>query len=1425
MRNVSHHIFLCLLFIIGTLIPASATHFMGVDMTYECIGPCTYRIYHKSYYDCEGGATTPLPGPPFAPGNFAITGESSTGGCTAPTPIGAWQFVSYNEVTPVCPGFATFCTDPTSPVNGVLEAVFYQDYNFCAVTCDTFRMTWSACCRNYAITSGAGTPGTAIYSGETIIDLNIGCNSSPTFFEPPVPYICAGQPFTFNQGAFDPDFDSLSYELGNCFDAANTPVLYTPLGGYTPNQPLGASWDVNINGFTGDVTINPQPGSAVVGVICIVVKEWRNGVQIGQVVRDMQITVIPGCTSTNPETQGVQNVSISGIPADALSFNEVRTCAGVEICFDIPVISQDPTLNYTISWNQNLVPFGATFVDPVTGTPNSFTSAQPTGRFCWTPPPGLDGAYFFAVSVRDDACPIPGFNQYTVIVYVENTLRLSDAIGTPVGCNEVELTALPISTIPSPYSNIFTYQWSGSGNLQLPYNTNLNDSSLSHLYPEPSNYYFDFILSDTFGCTTDFRGIVNLGTGVTANAGPDVTLCTDLNFLMGTPGLPGQTYLWTPATGLSDPTIAQPVFNMSNLTAGQDTIDYVLEASDGICTTYDYSTVIVNPNLTVDISPATPSICPGDSITLTASGGSTYLWSNGVNSSTIRVAPTNATTYSVVAFTNGCSSLPDFVTVNVTPGPTGQIAGDFKICPSGATTLTASGGTTYLWSTGGFTQPSVTLAGITTDSTVWMIPYGPTGCAGDTVFTTIETYEAPVADFAVPAVCQSLESSFTNLSTLTEGAIVSTEWDFGDPASGALNSSSVASPTHIFSQAGVYLVRLIVTSDNGCEHSSIKAVTVDPVPDADFTFSNVCEGLPNVFVDASTIGAGGTIVDYSWDYGDGTALGGGTNVSHSYSTYGFFNVTLTTTSDNGCMDSYTQTVFVNPNPIAEFEVVSACQDSVVFASTASTVEGSLDHISTHLWNFGDPGSGAANTSTNRNPVHVYASPGVYSLTLTVTTQNGCTDVVQREVTVYPSPTADFTYDFTCENEETQFIDLSSGGANNPVIEHIWDLGNGVIRNTPGNTSVNYGNPGTYEVSLAILTLRGCVDTLTRSVVVNPAPVIGFDATRVCEGDTTDFSDFSTIESGSIISWSWDLGDGVGTASISDPSYTYLNAGEYSPQLTLVSDSGCVSTSRLNNTTVDPIPAVPDIQNDTVCFSNPAFLLASAPANNTVRWYEELDAENIFYEGYSYVTTSLPFDITYYVETVSNYGCISDRVPVTGFVYSDELFAIVSSHQEIELPVAVVNFSTAATLPISTFTWDFGDGNTSTDPSPAHEYLFPGIYEVTLQGSDENGCEVFSTTIVEVKKITGIHVPSAFSPNGDGVNDEFQVGYYNVSQFNFQVFNRWGQKVYESEDPAFQWDGKDENGVSVMEGVYVYVLRALDFDGDQIEESKTITVLR
>ena len=215
----------------------------------------------------------------------------------------------------------------------------------------------------------------------------------------------------------------------------------------------------------------------------------------------------------------------------------------------------------------------------------------------------------------------------------------------------------------------------------------------------------------------------------------------------------------------------------------------------------------------------------------------------------------------------------------------GQIWGDFQVCEGEGTLLTGWGANTYLWNGAGGASPSFTLSNLLQDTTIFMIPL-TAGCPGDTVFATVNTLDRPVADFSVNTVCAGLPTAFQDLSSVSTGTVVLRQWDFGDPLSAA-NTSTLAAPTHVFSQAGLFNVQLVVTSENGCVDTLIRSVEVKPVPEVDFTFSNVCEGLANVFADATTLAAGSTVTAYTWDFGDGSAPALGTQVSHVYGSYGY----------------------------------------------------------------------------------------------------------------------------------------------------------------------------------------------------------------------------------------------------------------------------------------------------------------------------------------------------------------------------------------------------------------------------------------------------------------------------------------------------------------------------------------------------------
>ena len=173
MKRISVFFIACFALIASTFVApqqAKATHLMGVDLVYQCLNNCTIRVLLRAYRDCTGS-------------NFIGTNVNfvaQTPGCGQPQALGGWSAQVTTEVTPVCPGAPTRCTNPGAAINGVEEFFWYRDYNICNVPNCIFTITWTECCRNPTITSLNNPGGQQIATNATTLNTNITpCNSSP----------------------------------------------------------------------------------------------------------------------------------------------------------------------------------------------------------------------------------------------------------------------------------------------------------------------------------------------------------------------------------------------------------------------------------------------------------------------------------------------------------------------------------------------------------------------------------------------------------------------------------------------------------------------------------------------------------------------------------------------------------------------------------------------------------------------------------------------------------------------------------------------------------------------------------------------------------------------------------------------------------------------------------------------------------------------------------------------------------------------------------------------------------------------------------------------------------------------------------------------------------------------------------------------
>ncbi len=286
---------------------------------------------------------------------------------------------------------------------------------------------------------------------------------------------------------------------------------------------------------------------------------------------------------------------------------------------------------------------------------------------------------------------------------------------------------------------------------------------------------------------------------------------------------------------------------------------------------------------------------------------------------------------------------------------------------------------------------------------------------------------------------------------------------------------------------------LTATQSFGCTpDKDTLFVTFKPSPIANFSSTIACQGNNTVFTDLSTAPQG-TINGWDWTFGDLTANSIAQNPNHTYPASGTFTATLIASSSNGCSDTISKQVTVNPLPIAQFSAGLKCEGNEVPFTDMSFI--SSGTITSWSWTFGD-----GQSSTLQNPGHIYVTSATYQVTLEVTSALGCTDTSVQNIFINPSPNADFSFNpnpaIVLEN--VQFTDLSTG---NGVNDWLWFFGDGEGTNIQ-NPIHNYSLGGTFNVELLVTDQLGCKDSTSKLITVALLPVLpsGFSPNGDGEND-------------------------------------------------------------------------------------------------------------------------------------------------------------------------------------------------------------------------------------------------------------------------------------------------------------------------------------
>ncbi len=705
-------------------------------------------------------------------------------------------------------------------------------------------------------------------------------------------------------------------------------------------------------------------------------------------------------------------------------------------------------------------------------------------------------------------------------------------------------------------------------------------------------------------------------------------------------------------------------------------------------------------------------------------------------------APGNYTVTLIVIDSNGCTDTIQHI-VPVSPPPIADFIADTACFgyPTGfISTATTAFGIIISWEwdfgdgLGTATGPNTSYNyGDTGVYYVTHIVITDIGCV-DTIVLPVYVSPNPIADFTADTVCAGDITTFTDLSDGNGTTILSWQWNFGDG-----NSSTDQNPTHTYAQGGIYNVTLIVTNQFNCSDTLILPVVVDSIPLANFSFIPACLGYPVFFTDES-VAYGSPIVSWQWNFGDGNTSTD-QNPTHTYGSSGTFMVTLVVTNSSGCTDTITLSVQVYEPPVADFIWNGSCLGYTTDFTDTSTPGSGV--ISGWSWDFGD-GFG---TSNSQNPTYTYSGTGFFVVTLIVTDNNGCADTVVHTVYVGPLPTADFTNTSACAGDTVFFTDLSNGNGHT-IISWQWDFGDGNSSNQQ-HPSHQYGGSGTYFVQLIVENDLGCTDTVVHVVIADSLPTAQFIAPAVCLGDTMFFADISLSNGGTIGSWHWDFGDG-NTSNQQNPSHLYATDGTYNVTLVVENTAGCTDSISMV-VLVRPLPDA-NFNWSSACVNQQVYfndLSSGSSAINSWQWDfgDGIGTSAIQNPDYTYNVLDT-FDVTLVVTDI--HGC-------TNFVTIPVTVETVPTAQFIADSVCLGDFTTFTDLSngngsvITSWSWDFGDGNTSALQNDQNQYASSGNFTVQLIVSNLGNCADTSTVTVFVRPSPQAVFSSANVCDGNAVN--------------------------------------------------------------------------
>lgn len=1453
---------------------AKASHAAGGELIYEHVSDSTYRFIFKFYRDCSG-----IGQPPSVSMCYTNTCTNQTASRVL-RPVTTLPNGSPNgtQVSTGCANQPSTCVNTTSSIPGYREW-WYTDTLTLPFRCNYWKFAISIGNRN----TSENLVGQQLFYVEATLNNSLAQgNSSPVFSVKPVPYVCINQPYKYNNGGVDPNGDSVAFEViqplagGNCsgtIPKANLNTSASPAITF-PNNPFQTNNTFSISATNGELSFTP--GLQGAQTVSVRANEYRNGNLIGSVMRDIQVQVLP-CTggggSVTP-TLTIDPSTVSG--AATLTGGTIYGCATQQFSFCYDMKSTDPNAVLVVSDNSGAALPGAT----VSYTNLQTDSAR--GCVTWTPNPTDTGTRVFVVTVKDSACSTSGIaishsitvpvyvyavtaalkdtaicaGDSTVLIGVGGTAYVWTAVPGGSGVSSLSCTSCknPVAkptvttsyivssnsisscnknsdtvtvTVIQQFANAtsntpvcpgsdlelygnsapgLTYIWTGPNG----FTSNQQNPVIPNAQSVNSGVYKVQVTNGT--CSSSVYSInVYVGPPAGPAASSNSPVCVNEQIILTATNVSGTNvvYNWTGPNGFTSNQQNPMINNATLANAGK----YYVNATIDGCPSFSDSVEI-----TVDPLPAPPVTNP-DTFTYCEDGTATALTATGTNlkwytsktggTGTANFVPPTTTAgtfkyYVSQTNSNGCESERDSVTVIILTKPAVPTATTPIIyCQNDAASPLTANGTNLQWyvtptggtSIGAAPVPSTTTPG----NTVYFVSQtsNTTGCESDRFGVTVTVTATPPPP-TVNSPGNYCEDQI-NAPDLTFYAFGQNLTWYSDPTGGTGSATPPPVNVNVPSRDTTYVTQTI----NNCESQRamlIYEVIAKPVPP---TPNNVtyCQFETPVAVSAT----GQTLLWYTSATG---GVGNATAPVPVTTSPGVFKFYVSQTNSNGCeseRDSVEVTVYAKPpQPVGN-------DDSICEASTATALTATGQNL---LW-YTNPVGGVGSTAA---PVPSTTTPGTYFWYVSQSI-NGCEsdrDTVEIEVVPKPQPpvadTAELclngpTMQMTATGQDLLWYSIPTGGIGSPVAP------------SPSTSTIDVI---TYYVSQ---TVDGCESDRDTSVAIVDTLVtvrLSIKDPAFCLYDTIEISQQGQMPDTANFTWTWD-GATVISGDTSGPYMVKWNTPGIKTITVFADDNGCKAS---DTTTVEALP-IPNARfelGDEVCAGQELDVVVTEDLFEASQFTWSFDTLltgiiNVDSNKFTVMWDTAGVQVIS-LQTISDSGCVSD-------IYYDTITVRDYPKPQI-LPVENSTLCLRTEIPIQVKPLTGGQYRYKWEPE---EYFLENLNSsvtaripssgfISVTATDQYGCSGSDSTHLKVKLCCTADLPNAFSPNGDGRNDDFGImsnGRYEISAF--RVVNRYGQIVFSTTNQNDRWDGT-KDGEPQGIGTYYYYIKYSCLDDDANNEVET-----